>query len=83
MWDGEHGYRSKPLPPWDEQRDAAGIIGIGLRLLNSICVDVLVHKLSITTSDSRSLEHPVWSSQLVSDTLPQWEKSGKNTSNRL
>lgn len=41
-----------------------------MRLLSSICADVLVHKFSVITSDSRNLEHPMWSSLLALGTNP-------------
>uniref|UniRef100_A0A8C3PND6 Uncharacterized protein n=1 Tax=Calidris pygmaea TaxID=425635 RepID=A0A8C3PND6_9CHAR len=66
-------------------RDATGIIGTGLGVLNSIDAEVLANKLSTTANDLNKLEHPLRSSLLalgtnqwlLSDVLPQWERINK------
>ena len=68
--------------PRRTRRDVTGIIGTGLGVLNSIDAEVLVNKLSTTTSDLNKLEHPLRSSLLalgtnqwlLSDILPQWKR---------
>ncbi|KAK4828276.1 hypothetical protein QYF61_024941 [Mycteria americana] len=68
--------------PRRTRRDVTGIIGSGLGVLNSIDAEVLVNKLSTTTSDLNKLEHPLRSSLLalgtnqwlLSDILPQWKR---------
>ncbi|XP_074424308.1 uncharacterized protein LOC141735521 [Larus michahellis] len=71
--------------PRRTRRDATGIIGTGLGVLNSIDAEVLANKLSTTISDLNKLEHPLRSSLLalgtnqwlLSDVLPQWERISK------
>lgn len=73
----DHPFSSKQT-----KRDATGITGTGLGVLNGIDVEVLLNKLSATTSDLSKLEHPLPSSLLalgtnqwlLSDILPLWEK---------
>ncbi|KAK4811143.1 hypothetical protein QYF61_019774 [Mycteria americana] len=68
--------------PRRTRRDVTGIIGTGLGVLNSIDAEVLINKLSATTSDLNKLEHPLRSSLLalgtnqwlLSDILPQWKR---------
>ena len=75
-------YRRTLTPPKRTSRDVTGIIGAGLGVLNSIDAEVLVNKLSTTTSDLYRLKHPLRSSVLAlgtnqwlsSEILPQWEK---------
>lgn len=67
--------------PRQTGRDATGIIGTGLGVLNSTGAEVLANKLS-TRSDLNKLEHPLRSSLLalgtnqwfLSDILLQWER---------
>lgn len=69
-------------PSKQTKRDATGITGTGLGVLNGIDLEVLLNKLSATTSDLSKLEHPLRSSLLalgtnqwlLSDILPLWEK---------
>ncbi|XP_074667533.1 uncharacterized protein LOC141917846 [Strix aluco] len=68
------------------QRDATGLLGTGLGILNTIDAEVLVNKLTATTEDLIKLEHPLKSSLsalgasqwLLSDILPHWERIEEN-----
>lgn len=68
--------------PKQARRDAIGILGTGLGVLNSIDADVLANKLSLETSDLYKLEHLLRSSLLALGTsqwvlaviLPKWER---------
>ncbi|KAK4820012.1 hypothetical protein QYF61_017391 [Mycteria americana] len=64
------------------KRDVTGVLGTGLRVLNSIDAEVLANKLATATSDLNALKHPLQSSLsalggsqwLLLDILPQWQE---------
>ncbi|XP_068524887.1 uncharacterized protein [Anas acuta] len=67
-------------------RDATGLLGTGLGILNSIDAEVLMSRVTATTDDLRKLEQPIKSSLLalganqwlLSDILPHWEQIEEN-----
>lgn len=79
-------YPFPAYPPSKQtKRDATGITGPGLGVLNGLDVEVLLNKPSATTSDLSKLQHPLQSSLLalgtnqwlLSDILPLWEKNNE------
>ncbi|XP_072707269.1 uncharacterized protein [Ciconia boyciana] len=70
------------ISPKRPNRDVTGVLGSGLRVLNSIDAEVLANKLATVTNDLSALKHPLQSSLsalganqwLLSDMLPQWGK---------